>query len=310
VSASADAARLLKSGKIPVNILADLFAELPSAPAELLLGPRACHLDLVQWATKPAQGELPRDVWDRLVEQDRDFLRWQLGNGNVRVLLLNGASAVRWLQEAGLVRGFEENVLTYQAVNGSGRLRVFQAIAEGVLLLGWNRPLAGALSADGRLRLSAWLGEALRQHSSDAQVVERATRIREEGAMSVAIDLVNGFVPENTVINGALELQQVLAHWEEASEQSTVGEVGAFGGSPVITVRMRADEFVLNRDTKRAAVRAFLTAAAQAGAGHLRWHVTANARGTANRVTYRSDDDATPGWYAYVRGPSQARDLE
>ena len=50
MSASADAARLLKSGKIPVNILADLFAELPSAPAELLLGPRvgedACAIEV------------------------------------------------------------------------------------------------------------------------------------------------------------------------------------------------------------------------------------------------------------------------
>jgi hypothetical protein len=36
----------------------------------------ACHLDLVQWATKPAQGDLPTHVWRRLVEEDRDFLRW------------------------------------------------------------------------------------------------------------------------------------------------------------------------------------------------------------------------------------------
>jgi len=154
----------------------------------------ACHLDLVQWATKPAQGELSRDVWDRLVEQDRDFLRWQLGISNVRVLLLNGASAVRWLQEAGLVRGFEENVLAYQAVNGSGRLRVFQAIAQGVLLLGWNRPLAGALSADGRLRLSAWLAEALRQHSSETQVEERATSRSPEKLRFAGICLSEGGV--------------------------------------------------------------------------------------------------------------------
>lgn len=39
VSASADAERPLRSGKIPVDVLADLFAELPSAPPELRLGP-------------------------------------------------------------------------------------------------------------------------------------------------------------------------------------------------------------------------------------------------------------------------------
>jgi hypothetical protein len=72
-----------------------------------------CHLDLVQWATKPAQGELPTDVWRRLVEEDRDFLRWQLANTNVRVLLLNGAAAVQWLEEAGLVDEFEAGLIPY-----------------------------------------------------------------------------------------------------------------------------------------------------------------------------------------------------
>jgi hypothetical protein len=108
-----------------------------------------------------------------------------------------------------------------------------------------------------------------------------------------------------------LELQRVLAHWIEASDRPTVGDVGTFGGSPVITVRMGADEFVLNRDTKRAAVGVFLGAAGAAGgADGLRWHVATNARGGVNRVTYRSDDAPTPGWYAYVRGVSEPRDLE
>src|SRR5581483_5257363 len=75
----------------------------------------ACHLDLVQWATKPAQGELGKHVWRRLVDQDRDFLRWQLSNSNVRVLLLNGASVMQWLREASLVDAFEEEVIPYEA---------------------------------------------------------------------------------------------------------------------------------------------------------------------------------------------------
>lgn len=269
----------------------------------------ACHLDLVQWATKPAQGELPLEVWNRLVEQDREFLRWQLANSNVRLLLLNGAAIVRWLQEAGLVRGFDESVFAYQATNGPGELRVFHALAEGVTLLGWNRPLAGALSADGRRQLTAWLKRVLCDHA-DSDDAEAATWIRDENAMSRDADLVDGFVPEGTVVNGVLELQRILSQWIEASDRPTVGEVGTFGGSPVITVRVGWDTFVLNRDTKRAAVRAFLDDAASAGgADHLRWHVTVNARGAVNRVTYRSDEEATPGWYAYIRGVSEPRHL-
>jgi hypothetical protein len=78
----------------------------------------------------------------------------------------------------------------------------------------------------------------------------------------------------------------------------------------VITVRLGVDEFVLNRDTKRAAVHAFLAAAREVGgADHLPWHVTTNARGVVNRVSYRRDDEPTPGWYAYMGGVAEPRDL-
>jgi hypothetical protein len=68
---------------------------------------------------------------------------------------------------------------------------------------------------------------------------------------------------------------------------------------------------VLNRDTKRAAVEAFLEeAAAAGGAANLRWHITANRRGPINRVSYRRDNAATPGWYAYLRDTiAESREL-
>jgi hypothetical protein len=270
----------------------------------------ACHLDLVQWATKPAQGELPPDVWERLVEQDHDFLRWQLSNTNVRVLLLNGASVVQWLQEAGLVYEVEADVLPYIARNGRAKLRVYRADADGVVVLGWNRPLAGALSADGRLKLSAWLADALKARRTSVGEFETETPKGEEAMMSHGVELENGYVSEGTVVHGAHELERLLSNWLAESERSTVGDVGRFGGSPVIRVRWGVDEFVLNRDTKRAAIQTFLAAAAEVGgADRLRWHVTTNARGAVNRVTYRSDDAPTPGWYAYVSGVAEPRNL-
>ena len=85
----------------------------------------------MQWATKPAQGQLPTSAWRRLVEQDREFLHWQLRTSNVEVVLLNGASVVRWVQQAGLVGDFDEDTLAYQSSNGTGRIRVYRAVAEG-----------------------------------------------------------------------------------------------------------------------------------------------------------------------------------
>jgi hypothetical protein len=267
----------------------------------------ACHLDLVQWATRPAQGELPTEVWRRLVEEDRDFLRWQLANTNVRVLLLNGASVVQWLQEAGLVDEFEPDVIPYDARNGGAKLRVYRANVDGVLMLGWNRPLAGALSGDGRLKLSSWVADTLQASHTDVDAVPVETRARQEATI---FELENGYVPIGTVVRSASDLERLLAHWLAESDQPTVGDVGSFGGSPVITVRLGADEFVLNRDTKRTAVHTFLAGARQAGgADNLPWRVTTNARGAVNRVTYRADDAPTPGWYAYVRGISEPRDL-
>lgn len=278
---------------------------LQESEAGSYLNDNACHLDLVQWATKPAQGALPAPVWRRLVEQDRDFLRWQLSNSNVDVVLLNGASVVRWVQEAGLASGFEEDVLIYRADKGDAAIRVYRAVAEGVSFLGWNRPLAGALAADGRRRLTRWVRHALRERVSAGVRGEGSTRAGRKGEMA-ALELVNGYVPVGTTVNGPLELEGVLTHWAQASDHATVGDVGAFGGSPVVMVRMGGDEFVLNRDTKRSAVLAFLAAAAAAGgADRLTWHVTANNRGTINRVSYRPDDGATPGWYAYLRRPSR-----
>jgi hypothetical protein len=232
---------------------------LQESEAGSYLDGSACHLDLVQGATKPAHGELPASVWRRLVERDRDFLRWQLGNSNVDVVLLNGASVVRWAQEAGLVGGFDEDALVYQASDGHGTIRVSRAVAEGVSFLGWNRPLAGALAADGRRRLTHWVGRVLRKRVSAAD--EDGTGPGGEGAMAAA-ELVNGYVPAGTIVHGAAELECVLAHWAEASNQATLGDVGAFGGSAVVIIRIGRDEFVLNRDTKRAAVLAFLGAAA------------------------------------------------
>jgi len=271
----------------------------------------ACHLDLVQWATKPAQGDLPADVWQRLVEEDRDFLRWQLSHTNVRVLFLNGASVVEWFRVAGLVDHFEADSLPYETRSGRAELRVYKADAEGVLVLGWNRPLAGALSTDGRLKLGQWLAEGL--HARPTEVVTTETEAMTaagEKALPQAFDLENGYVSEGSIVHSAPELERLLSYWISESSRPTIGDVGRFGGSPILTVRLGGDEFVLNRDTKRPAVRSFLdTAAGVGGAEHLRWHVTTNARGTANRVSYRTDEAPTPGWYAYVRGPSGQRDL-
>lgn len=99
-------------------------------------------------------------------------------------------------------------------------------------------------------------------------------------------------------------LENLLRRWLRASRQPTIGDVGRFGGSPLIKVTADGREFVLNRDAKRSAVASFTDAATSAhGAGNLPWHLAPNARANRNRMSYLPDDSLTPGWYAYVRHP-------
>jgi hypothetical protein len=280
-----------------------LEALLTSSGAGSYFDGSACHLDLVQWATKPAQGELPPATWASLVDDDRAFLHWQLRNSNVSAVLVNGATAVASLTQADLVPGFDDDVIEFDTEAGRGRLRVFRAVSDGVLFLGWNRVLAGAIAKDGRRRLTAWVGESLRE-----QVSHRSIDVpNDKQVAATTSDVVDGFVVTGTRVESVDGLERLLANWLRTSNEATVGEVGAFGGSPVITVYIGADAFVLNRDTKRVAVEAFLEAVARSGgASNLDWHITSNSRGKVNRVTYRPDEEPTPGWYAYVHAAEPA----
>lgn len=110
------------------------------------------------------------------------------------------------------------------------------------------------------------------------------------------------YIPAGTTVP-VEELVPILSGWADRSGASTIGDVGSFGGRALVTVTTPTP-FVLNADTKRAAVVEFL---ATAGVGALNFRVVANRRGKVNRVVFRPDGRPTPGWYAYT---PTARDRE
>lgn len=220
-------------------------------------------------------------------------------------VLVNGISVVASLRRAGVVDTFDEDILAYENGPARGGLRVFRAVAESVSFFGWNRPLAGALAARGRARLVDWVKQCLGERTAKRRLPAAAERSRPPGRPRPNED---GFIPVGTVVHSVGELGEVLADWLLGSNRPTIGDIGAFGGSALITVRLDDAEFVLNRDTKRSGIEAFLDAAARAGgAARLDWRVTAGRRGKINRVTYRPDDAPTPGWYAYLSKPRSRR---
>lgn len=55
----------------------------------------ACHLDFVQWATDPVWSRLSRSDQIRLIDADLPFLKLQLSQEKLRLLLLNGRCSRR-----------------------------------------------------------------------------------------------------------------------------------------------------------------------------------------------------------------------
>lgn len=122
----------------------------------------ACHLDLVQWSTKPKQGQLAPGVWPALVERDRRFLQWQLEHSNIKVVLANGKGVVDQLQTAGLLGPVETQSITFAGTKKGRTLRVFKSAIGPTVLLGWNLPLAQGVADDGIEKLAAWIAGQLR----------------------------------------------------------------------------------------------------------------------------------------------------
>lgn len=248
----------------------------------------------------PAQGQLPTAAWQQLVNEDREFLRWQLGHANVSGVLVNGASVIDGLLAAGVVSDLAEDRLEYPAKQGTGYLRVFRSASDGSGSSAGTAPWpARCLSQPG----TSWPGGSPQPSGPPA-----GGPTSWQVACTPAGPGPDGFIPPGAVVNSADELEHLLRSWLRVSRQPTIGDIGRFGGSFLIKVTADGWEFVLNRDTKRSAVASFTQAAARAGgAGNLPWHLAPTARGQRNRVSYLPDDRPTPGWYAYTHHPDTAQ---
>jgi hypothetical protein len=54
----------------------------------------AAHLDLAHWATDPTWSDLTPDQRERLLEDGRSFLQWQLSRPHLRLVMLNGRAVI------------------------------------------------------------------------------------------------------------------------------------------------------------------------------------------------------------------------
>ena len=102
----------------------------------------ACHLDLVQWATRPAWAELCRQARQILLAEGLPHLERLLRHGNVRTVLLNGrqvidnamAGRLGELRKTGEVR-----------INPHRSCSLYMGESGAVTFIGWSTNLQSSL---------------------------------------------------------------------------------------------------------------------------------------------------------------------
>ncbi len=234
----------------------------------------ACHLDLVQWATDPVWSGLPKAQRQALITADSAFLREQLRQENVRLVLANGRTVIDALKAQvplEVVDTITDGKLTASVVSGE---------ADGVRYVGWTCNLQ---NQPGALALIPHIQRSL----------NRVLRPAEEHVLMTNIE-------RKTAVESKAALAALLRRWHNQTNEPTIGDVGSYGGTPWIYVELPSATVVLNADTKRAAVAEYLQACDSHG-DDLPWQVTANRSGKVNKVLYGGRDKA-PGWYAYTLG--------
>jgi len=256
----------------------------------------ACHLDLVQWATDPVWGKLTdRGAAALLLEEGRPHLETLLARSNVHLVLLNGATVVEQLQNIGLARLREVKKIA----KGNTTCRLLVAEGHGINYVGWSTNLQTSfgVSNEFKQRLAGEVKELV-------EALVPATPTQVPAPMStpdIEID-DNGFLPRGVRVSGKREFAALLRRWHNQSQAKTIGDVGCFGGTACITVRLGDHDVVLNVDSKRSAVATYLDHVRRLGPD-LPWRVVANNRGTVNKVVFSDDPADAAGWYQYLRTP-------
>ncbi len=239
----------------------------------------ACHLDLVQWATDPIWKELGRDQRARLLQGDREFLRRQLTHEGYRVVIVNGVTAMRWAQTAGIV-AWEET----DRIEASPAARFSIGRGEGALFLGWSCNLQ---SQPGALRHVEPLIDLVKKHARNELGGDRMT----EGTS----------FDRGTHFRSRSELIDALQRWHDDTEEDTVGDL-KFGRAPWLSFDTSAGIADINADTRRTAIERLLRHPSEADTP---WQVIENNRGKVNKIVFDTSD-THEGWYAYLREPLAA----
>jgi hypothetical protein len=250
-----------------------------------------CHLDLVQWATRPMWGEIADPgVRRALLDDGVPHLRNQLAWENVRLVLLNGRQVIDQVVAVGLADLDEVGHLPL----ARGTCRLYAGTGGGVRWVAWSTNLQSSWGVSKAFKqdLGAWL----------AQVCTPPTEPRMPAAPIPTPETdTDSHLPRGLRVAGKTELVNALRRWLAESRAPTLGEVGAFGGRAWLLIDLADQQVALNADTKRTAIETFVRD--NTADPERPWWVVANRRGRLNKVLPGPSPEPLPGWYAYLIRP-------
>lgn len=115
----------------------------------------ACHLDLVQWATKPTWSKLVPTARNCLFDADARFLKQQLSNENIGLLLVNGTGVKDQLQKV-FKTDFKERCLdelgSIPGFNGNCTRLFTGTVLNRIRVIAWNVNIQSSRGVTNELR--------------------------------------------------------------------------------------------------------------------------------------------------------------
>lgn len=240
----------------------------------------ACHLDIVQWATDPVWSGLHATQRNRLLDEGVPFLREQLRQTGIRLVVVNGAQAWAQLTQAGLATVDDVAQITFGAAQKMTTLRVGEGCSA--VFAGWTLNLQGShgVRNQDRMALAEWLASVAHKEWGASMTTEEHL--------------------DKSLVRSKTEFARLLRDWFEQSSAETVGKVTSFAGKEVLRVGLGGGVVAkLNADTKRSAVAKYLATVDSLGAERP-WRVVANNKGVFNKLEFTTSGQPTPGWYCYL----------
>ena len=108
----------------------------------------ACHLDLVQWATKLTWSNLsPQEIRNQLISADAEFLRQQLTNESVQLLLVNGRGVIDQLR-----RRHDARLMEVDGIRNYNTRFFVGTIFDNVRVIAWSTYLQSSFGVTSEWR--------------------------------------------------------------------------------------------------------------------------------------------------------------